>query len=120
ASVSGSSTLAQGRRPMSSIPGSLAAPVAASSWWREWEVLLLVLLVLGGYFFRASDMNLRGEEPRRAQVAAEMIDRGDWVVPRMQGEPFLSRPPMQNWLIALSFLGLGERDTFGARLPSMI
>jgi 4-amino-4-deoxy-L-arabinose transferase-like glycosyltransferase len=111
------SVLAQGRRSMSST--SLSTP-RGPAWWREWEVLLLLLLVLAGYFFRASDMNLRGEEPRRAQVAVEMIERGDWVVPRQQGDKFLSRPPMQNWLIALSFLGLGERDTFGARLPSML
>ena len=91
-----------------------------SSWWREAEVLLLLLVVAFGYFYRASEMSMRGEEPRRALVAVEMIDRHDWVVPRDQEAPFLSRPPLHNWLIALSFLGLDERDVFGARLPSLL
>jgi 4-amino-4-deoxy-L-arabinose transferase-like glycosyltransferase len=102
--------------PSATVP--LSAPVSA--WWREWEVLLLVLLVLLGYFWRSSAMSMRGEETRRALVAVEMIDRADWVVPRDQGEPFLSRPPLHNWLIALSYLALGQRDVFGARLPSLI
>jgi 4-amino-4-deoxy-L-arabinose transferase-like glycosyltransferase len=63
---------------------------------------------------------MRGEEPRRVRVAFEMLDRGDWLVPREQGEPFLSRPPLHNWLIALSSLALGRRDARAARLPSVL
>ena len=105
---------------MSLATASDSASGPKMAWWREYEVALLVLLVLLGYFYRASEMSLRGEEPRRAQVAVEMIERGDWLVPREQGDPFLSRPPLHNWLIALSFLGLGERDIFAARLPSLL
>jgi 4-amino-4-deoxy-L-arabinose transferase-like glycosyltransferase len=89
-------------------------------WWLEWEMLLLIGLVLFGYVYRASDMSMRGEEPRRAEVAREMIERGDWVMPRYQGTPFYSRPPLHNWLIALSFLGVGEYSPFAARLPSLL
>jgi 4-amino-4-deoxy-L-arabinose transferase-like glycosyltransferase len=96
-----------------------SSPISASAWWREWQLYLLVLLVMLGYFWRASAMSMRGEETRRALVSVEMIDRDDWVIPRDQGELFLSRPPLHNWLIALSYLGLGERDVFGARLPSL-
>jgi 4-amino-4-deoxy-L-arabinose transferase-like glycosyltransferase len=64
---------------------------------------------------------LRWEEPRRALVAAEMIRRGDYVVPRLMGEPYLNKPPMHGWLIVL-FSGL-DADRVGAlpvRLPSVI
>jgi 4-amino-4-deoxy-L-arabinose transferase-like glycosyltransferase len=105
---------------MAAPSATVPPPGLVSTWWREWEVLLLVLLVLLGYFYRASAMSMRGEETRRALVAVEMIDRADWVVPRDQGEPFLSRPPLHNWLIALSYLALGQRDVLGARLPSLI
>ena len=99
------------------------APTVADGpvWRREGAmVLMLCLIVFGGYFFRATAITMRGEEPRRAQVAVEMIESGDWIVPREQGDPFLSRPPLQNWLIALCYLVSGERDCFGARLPSLV
>jgi 4-amino-4-deoxy-L-arabinose transferase-like glycosyltransferase len=81
-------------------------------------VAALVAVVFFGYFFRSTTMSLRGEEPRRGQVAVEMIESGDWLVPREQGEPFLSRPPLQNWAIAVTYLITGERDTFSTRLHS--
>jgi 4-amino-4-deoxy-L-arabinose transferase-like glycosyltransferase len=79
-------------------------------------------LVLGFVYLRgiASDP-LRWEEPRRALVAAEMIHRGDYVVPRLLGEPYLNKPPMQSWLIVL-FAG-GEARRLGplpVRLPSVL
>jgi 4-amino-4-deoxy-L-arabinose transferase-like glycosyltransferase len=77
-------------------------------------------VVLAAYFVRIGDVSMRGEEPRRAQVAFEMIERGDWVVPREQGSPFLSRPPLQNWLIAASTTVCGSRAPWAARLPSVL
>ncbi len=62
---------------------------------------------------------MRGEEPTRAQIAREMVLSGDFIVPREQGEPFLSRPPLQNWLIALSCEALGRWDAAAVRLPSV-
>jgi 4-amino-4-deoxy-L-arabinose transferase-like glycosyltransferase len=86
----------------------------------EAEVLLLVLLVAGVYLVRLTDLPLRGEESRRAQVAREMLQTGDWIVPRQQGEPFLSRPPLGNWLIALTALTRGDCDLLAVRLPSVL
>src|SRR5262249_52470400 len=62
----------------------------------------------------------RGEEPTRAQIAREMIWHGDWIVPREQGEPFRSRPPLQNWLILASTAVCGSWQPWVVRLPSVI
>jgi 4-amino-4-deoxy-L-arabinose transferase-like glycosyltransferase len=94
--------------------------VSPKPWWREAEVGLLIALVVAAHFLRVGDVSMRGEEPRRAQVAFELLQRGDWVVPREQGEPFLSRPPLHNWLIALSTLLCGTRDAWAVRLPSVL
>ncbi|HEY1376077.1 MAG TPA: glycosyltransferase family 39 protein [Gemmataceae bacterium] len=88
-------------------------------WWREWEVVALAALAFGAYFLRAADLTIRGEESRWATVAMEMIRTGDWVVPRQQGEPFLSRPPLGNWLIAVTTLLRGRCDALAVRLPSV-
>lgn len=89
-------------------------------WWCESEALWLFVLVAAAYASRAGDLPLRGEEPTRAQIGREMVLTGDAVVPREQGEPFLSRPPLQNWLIALSCQALGRWDAAAIRLPSVL
>src|SRR5947209_8070852 len=68
-------------------------------WFLEKEAILLILVVAGTYLVRLTDMSIRGEESRWATVAGEMLRTGDWVVPRQQGAPFLSRPPLVSWLI---------------------
>lgn len=95
-------------------------PESGKPWWREAEVVWLVVLVLVAYFSRAGVLPLRGEEPTRAQIAREMVERGDWIVPREQGEPFLIRPPLQNWLIAASCLALGNWGAWPVRFPSLV
>ena len=30
-----------------------------------------------------------------------MADSGDWIVPRLNGEPFLEKPPLYWWTLAL-------------------
>ncbi|MFO0960249.1 MAG: glycosyltransferase family 39 protein [Isosphaeraceae bacterium] len=81
-----------------------------------WLVLLVVIAV---HFVRLDVLPLRGEESRWTRVAVEMIETGDWIVPRQQLQPFLSRPPMGNWLIALSGMALGKFSPFAVRLPTV-
>jgi 4-amino-4-deoxy-L-arabinose transferase-like glycosyltransferase len=99
----------------------LAKPHKAGSfsWWEK-EIALLTLLVLGIFATRLTYLPIRGEESRRAQIAREMMQTGDWVVPRQQGEPFFSRPPFANWLIAAAAYIRGECDATAARLPSIL
>jgi hypothetical protein len=44
---------------------------------------------------------------------------GDWMTPKLMGRPFILKPPMLNWLAALSirFLGL---SLFSVRLPGLL
>jgi 4-amino-4-deoxy-L-arabinose transferase-like glycosyltransferase len=47
-----------------------------------------------------------------------MLTTGDWIVPRCQGEPLFSRPPLQNWMIAALAMVRGDVDAVALRLPS--
>jgi 4-amino-4-deoxy-L-arabinose transferase-like glycosyltransferase len=84
------------------------------------DVAGLFLLVFVGYFVRAGALPIRGEEPTRAQIAREMVERHDWLVPHIQGIPILSRPPLQNWVIAGTCLALGSWDEWAVRFPSVL
>jgi 4-amino-4-deoxy-L-arabinose transferase-like glycosyltransferase len=89
-------------------------------WFLEKEAILLILVVAGTYLVRLTDMSIRGEESRWATVAGEMLRTGDWVVPRQQGAPFLSRPPLVSWLISETTLIRGQCDPLAVRLPSVL
>jgi 4-amino-4-deoxy-L-arabinose transferase-like glycosyltransferase len=93
---------------------------AARPWWLELETAGLILFVMAAYFLRAGALPIRGEEPTRAQIAREMVESGDYLVPRQQGEPFRIRPPLQNWLIAASCTLLGTWNEWAVRFPSLL
>ncbi|HEO70026.1 MAG TPA: glycosyltransferase family 39 protein, partial [Candidatus Hydrogenedentes bacterium] len=60
------------------------------------------------------------DEPRFAEVAREMIQSGDFLVPRVNGEPYLEKPPLLFWAIAAASAPFGEVTSVSARLPSII
>lgn len=88
--------------------------------WLEPQVVVLAVIVGAIFFTRLGDLTLRGEETRRARVAIEMLESGDWVVPREQGRLFPDRPPLGNWLIALSMLITGSTGAVAVRLPTAV
>src|SRR2546421_1803393 len=87
---------------------------------REWELLALAFAPAAIYGARLTTLPIRGEETRRAEVAIEMLATGDWVVPRQQGQPFLSRPPLGSYPIAAFEMLLGTDSLLAVRLPSVI
>ncbi len=94
--------------------------VAERPWWRGPHVWVLTLFVVVLHGIPMTMLTFRGEETRRAQVAVEILRSGDWIVPRLQGEFYLSRPPMGSWSIAVVGWLRGEVDHIAARLPSVI
>lgn len=59
-------------------------------------------------------------ETIRAVVGRNMLLRDDFVLPHYKGTIYLAKPPMVNWLIALSASVVGEVTAFSARLPSAL
>ena len=84
------------------------------------DLALISAVVLASFFFRLTDLPIVGEEGRRARGAVNMLETGDWIVVRQQGLVFPDRPPMTNWLIAITSFVTGEVDKIAIRLPSTI
>lgn len=59
------------------------------------------------------------DEPRNAGCAAEMMARGDWVVPMFNDELRPQKPVLLYWLIMASYAMLGQSE-WAARLPSAL
>lgn len=83
-------------------------------------ILFIVLLWAGIYLPGLGSLQLNHEEPRRALPALHMLASGDWLVPRVGSDPYLRKPPLLNWLIALSCKLLGRPSEWAVRLPSAL
>ena len=116
----------QGRQWLAPLLSEASATVSRESPWPGprattlIDLTLIVTVALAAHVWRLGDLTIRGEEPRRATVAREMIETGDWIVPRQQGTLFLSRPPLQNWLIAISAKLAGGFSNVSVRLPGVL
>ena len=82
------------------------------------DVLLLAGFCAFLFFYGLGQFGLIGaDEPRYAQVAREMMLRGDWITPTLGGNPWLEKPALYYWEAGLVYRVLGVSD-IAARIPS--
>src|ERR1700748_2499309 len=81
--------------------------------------LVLVMGVCGFFFFFGlGAFGLLGaDEPRYAQIAREMFARHDWIVPTLNGSPWLEKPALLYWKMMNSYAIFGVSD-WAARIPA--
>ncbi|HXN64592.1 MAG TPA: glycosyltransferase family 39 protein [Candidatus Acidoferrales bacterium] len=83
-----------------------------------WLMAVILLTSCMGYFSHLGTLGLTGpDEPRYASIARNMVETGDWVTPRLNGQPWFEKPALYYWAAAASFRIFGEND-YAARLPS--
>jgi len=82
-------------------------------------VLLLVALCAALYLPWLGAGGLTYTEGHRVIPAWEMLDTGDWLVPRLFDRPYLRKPPGMQWAVAASSMVFG-RTEFAARLVSAV
>jgi len=66
-----------------------------------WLLALASLLIATGIGLRDP---WPADEPRFALVARDMVATGDWLLPRVGGQPYADKPPLFFWLIALGLV----------------
>jgi 4-amino-4-deoxy-L-arabinose transferase-like glycosyltransferase len=59
------------------------------------------------------------DEGRYAEIPREMLQRGEWVVPYLQGQPYLDKPPLFYWLVMLSYRAFGCHDWAARLVPAL-
>lgn len=73
---------------------------------------LLFFVNLGGYDLWPPD------EPRYAQVAREMMQSGDYIVPHVNGQPYREKPLLMMWAMVAASQPIGDVTEWSARAPS--
>lgn len=85
--------------------------------------LLIEIVTVAGFcaflqYFGAAAIGLTGaDEPRYAQIAREMLARGDWVTPVLYGHAWFEKPVLYYWSAMVSYKMFGVSD-WAARLPA--
>lgn len=59
------------------------------------------------------------DEARYAEIPREMLLSGDWVIPRLNGLPYLEKPPLQYWATMLAYRAFGVSE-WSARLWTVL
>lgn len=59
------------------------------------------------------------DEGRYAEIPREMLARGEWIVPHLQGEPYLDKPPLLYWLVMLSYSIFGVHEWAARLIPAL-
>lgn len=84
-----------------------------------WTILIVATLFIC-YFSHLGAIGFVGpDEPRYAWIARAMAETGDWVTPRLYGQPWFEKPVLYYWGAAFCFKLFGVSETT-ARLPSAL
>ncbi len=87
----------------------------------QWGLDALVLLTVGAcLFWGLGGPPIRdNNEALYADIAWAMARGGSWIIPHLDGVPYIEKPPLLYWLMALSFKAFGI-GTWQARLPDAL
>jgi 4-amino-4-deoxy-L-arabinose transferase-like glycosyltransferase len=82
------------------------------------QIAVIVSVCAFLFFFGLGAFGLVGaDEPRYAQIAREMFQRHDWIVPTLNDTPWLEKPPLLYWKVINSYRIFGVSD-WAARVPA--
>jgi len=89
------------------------------NWLAGSPFLFLVVLASIIFLVGLGRRHLWDGQTREAGIMAEMARSKDYVVPRLNGQPFLEKPPLYYWIASPVLRLLGE-NTYSAKIPSAL
>jgi 4-amino-4-deoxy-L-arabinose transferase-like glycosyltransferase len=85
----------------------------------ELPIVIGLVLLMVNPFIAISHPLHNVNEGLYARIAQEMLGSGDWIIPTLNGVPYLEKPPLMYWLGALSYRAFGFTE-WAARLPAVL
>ncbi len=94
-------------------------PCSESTAWR-WRPFAIIFVLTAAILYPCMSFHLfEPDEGRYAQIPREMLERGEWLVPVLQGEPYLDKPPLFYWLVMLSYSLFGYHEWAARLIPAL-
>ncbi len=87
---------------------------------RQKLFLLALLLLPAALLIHLGAVVFIDDEAIRSLVAQEMLWSGNFIFPTLHGDAYLNKPPLWNWVLALSFSLHGGASEWAARLPTTL
>lgn len=84
------------------------------------DIVIILLLGLFIYLPFLGSLQWSGNESLRVIVTREIVETNNWIMTTMHGKPYFIKPPLFNWLIALSGKLFGTINEWTSRLPSVV
>jgi 4-amino-4-deoxy-L-arabinose transferase-like glycosyltransferase len=86
----------------------------------HYEIALLLVAVIVFFGCIISPPGLMDDvDAVHGQMARNMVSSGDWVIPHLDGVPYIEKAPLPYWLIAICYLLFGVHD-WVARIPTAL
>ena len=82
------------------------------------QIILLFLLSFACFFVHLDLYEPDIMEARNFSTAREIVESGNWLVPTMNGQPRLAKPPLPTWMTAVSGIVGGVENEYVLRLPA--
>jgi 4-amino-4-deoxy-L-arabinose transferase-like glycosyltransferase len=89
-----------------------------SRWHYEAALLIVAAVVFFGCIISPPGL-MDDVDAVHGQMARNMIDSRDWVIPHLDGVPYIEKAPLPYWLIAICYLLFGVHD-WAARIPTAL
>lgn len=86
---------------------------------RPYLLFLIILSVFLLFFHLGTRPLLSSGEARASEIALEMLQRGNWLIPYINEEILLTKPLLFHWLIIFSYKIFGVSE-FSSRFPSAL
>jgi 4-amino-4-deoxy-L-arabinose transferase-like glycosyltransferase len=83
------------------------------------SILLLVLVPAVLLYPRLNFPLFEPDESRYAELPREMLLRHDYIVPYLDGEPYLEKPPLFYWLVAAAYHAFGVSAGTARLVPAL-
>ncbi|MDE3060516.1 MAG: glycosyltransferase family 39 protein [Pseudomonadota bacterium] len=84
-----------------------------------WRLLCWLIIAFACFWGIGAYPLLDNNEGLYASIARYMLESGDFIIPRLNGVPYIEKPPMLYWLMAASMKLFGVNE-WGARLPTAL
>jgi 4-amino-4-deoxy-L-arabinose transferase-like glycosyltransferase len=86
----------------------------------QWRPLLALILLTSAILYPFTSFHLfEPDEGRYAQIPREMLERGAWIVPTLQNEPYLDKPPLFYWAVMAAYALFGYHDWAARLVPAL-
>lgn len=83
------------------------------------RLIILTLWCLLVIWLRPWNGDLRNDPLTYACISKDMVENNNWFSPTIDGGPYLNKPPLYFWLVALSFKIFGV-SFYASKVPSLL